>query len=150
MQEHHIRDNHWHNTLVSGCSKSPYNSSANEARVTSHPRLPDVRQDTYHAADEDRWTSTEDVAEGNDNEVRIAKSHGCCSELDVSLDMLAKDGQEKTYKHINLRQSFVKLLNEDWRERRDCKRRQDTDKDEDSLVDDHYCLPCCAPILNSG
>lgn len=73
MQEHDVRNDHGHNGFVCSGAKSADYPGADEAVIAVHTRLPDIGKNAHQTTDENCGTSTEEVAEWNDDEVCIAK-----------------------------------------------------------------------------
>lgn len=55
--------------------------------------------------------------------------------------------ESTTYQQVDLRDGLVELGLEYLSQRGDSQRRQDADEDKDELVNNHDCLPRCAPVL---
>jgi hypothetical protein len=131
MHEHHISDNHWHDTLIRTSSKTTDNSSPDKACIARGKCLPNVRQYANQPTYQNCRTPPKDVAERYNDEIRVSECNGCSSE-----------------QIIDLRESFVEFLHENWRKRSNGQGCENADEDEECLVDDHCCFPSRAPILS--
>lgn len=76
MDESHICNDHRHDGFISRCTKSTYDACTNERIITGSRCLPDVGQDTDETTDQDGGTTSEKVAEGNNDKVRVAERNG--------------------------------------------------------------------------
>ena len=130
MHEHDISNNHRHNTLVCASTKTTDYPRSDKAWIAGGECLPDIGQDTHQPTYQNRWTSTENVAKWNNDEIRVSKCD-CRSSKQI----------------IDLREGFVELLHEDWCQRSNGKGRENADKDEKCLVENHCRFPSCTPIL---
>lgn len=99
MQKHDVRHNHWHDTLIRASSKTADNSCPNKACVACRKCLPNIGKYTNQATYQNRRASPKDITEWNNDEIGVSEGNGCGSE-----------------QVVNLWESFMEFLHEDWGE----------------------------------
>ena len=73
MHEHNISYHHGHETFIRARSKTTEDSCSDKAAIAGSYCLPNIGQYTDQSANENNRASPEDVAERNNDEIRVAK-----------------------------------------------------------------------------